>query len=183
MQDKFNQFFNDWNGKSLEVEDPSALDQCMDLLDGWVDKLGIPRETIRHSVAYQVWTMPNDLTRQYFDLVQNTATYIPPVGAVAVFGTTVGNSGHVSVVAPGTNIFNLTTFDQNWDTLHYNLNGKPYCRIVTHNFYKGIIGFLVPKNVAPPLTDSQKVVKIYDVAFGPANDSDARNQIKVILKQ
>src|SRR5258706_15444663 len=97
MQDKFNAFFNQVNGKSIEKEDPSAPDQCMDLIFAWCDTLGIPREAVRHQYAYQVWQYPTATTLQYFDLLQNTLTFIPQVGDIAVFGTSVGFAGHVSI--------------------------------------------------------------------------------------
>lgn len=150
MESKFNQFQAQVIGKSIEKEDSSNLDQCMDLIFAWCDFLGIPRDTVRHPVAYQVWTNATDETKKYFDLLTNTLTFIPKAGDIAVFGTKVGNAGHVSIDTGKSNVINLNTLDQNWDTQHYNLgiqNGQliPYTRLVTHNWYYGIIGFLRPK--------------------------------------
>ena len=160
MDSKFNQFLLENNNKSIEVSDTSALYQCMDLIQKYVDFLNIPLETVRRPYAYQVWTLASDLTKKYFNLVLNTANYIPPVGAIAVFGRD-GDKvvsgiirgipvGHVSIVAPGTNVMDLISFDQNWDTQHYyHYDGRgnkiPYSRLVVHRKYDGVIGFLVLK--------------------------------------
>lgn len=155
--DNFNKLFSLYNNQSVEAEDPTALDQCMDLAFKYCDLLGIDRAAIRHQYAYQIWSSPTALTRQYFDLFPNTATFIPQTGDVAVFGAVSGIPvGHVSVVGIGSNVNDLTTFDENWDTIHYYhtvvINGVatrvPYCRTVVHSKYYGCVGFLRPK-VAP----------------------------------
>lgn len=154
MNDKFNQFFNQYNNQSVEAEDPSALDQCMDLAFKYCDFLAIDRAAIRHQYAYQIWDQANATTRQYFDLFPNTTTFIPQTGDIAVFGIVNGIPvGHVSIVGIGSNINDLTSFDQNWDTLHYyhtvTINGVvtriPYSRTVVHAGYYGVKGFLRPK--------------------------------------
>lgn len=155
--DKFNQFFNQYNNQSVEAEDPTALDQCMDLAFKYCDFLGIDRAAIRHQYAYQVWSQPNATTAKYFDMLPNTATFIPNTGDVAVFKIVAGIPvGHIDIVGIGSNINDLTSFAQNWDTIHYN-HGKdpktglliPYSRTVIHAGYYGVAGFLRPKNQAP----------------------------------
>lgn len=152
MQDLFTQFFNLYNGQPVEKEDPSNPDQCMDLIFAWCDFLKIPRETVRHEFAYQVWQYPTAITYQYFDLIPNGLTNVPKVGSIIVFGTKVGSAGHVSIETGKSNLLNANSFDQNWDTAHYNLGvdpktGKliPYSRLVTHNLYSGVLGWLQPK--------------------------------------
>jgi len=140
MKDKFTAFFNKWNGKYCEVNDPSNLYQCMDLSYAWCDFLQIPRDTIRHLYAYQVYTEPNDLTVKYFDFIPNTPSGIPPVGSLVVFSTAIGGvAGHISIATGegDTNTFN--SFDQNFGT-------DKHCRIVSHTYtaLKGM-GWLVPK--------------------------------------
>ncbi len=140
MQDKFNQFFNLYNGKSIEFSDPTNKFQCMDGAGKWCEFLGIPYEAIRHLHAYQVWTQPTDLTRKYFDLVPNGPTNITPVGALVVFGQSVGPSGHISIGEKESNSKDCITFDQNW-------SGKQFMTTVNHVSYKGVLGWLVPKDV------------------------------------
>lgn len=127
----------------VEVEDPSALDQCFDWAFLACDRMNIPRTAIRHGLAIQIWTLATDITRQYFDLVANTPAYVPPANALAVFGTQVGPNGHVAWVRSGSTKQNLLTSDENW-------NGIKRVEYVTHVDYVGVLGFLVPKALTPP---------------------------------
>lgn len=154
MQGKFDTFFAQNNNQSVEREDASALDQCMDLAFAWCDALGIPREAIRHQYAYQVWANPTDVTRQYFDLIPNNPndTNKPSVGDLVVFKQTAGIPvGHISIESGKSDGYNAITFDENWDTPHYHHvdaqgNWIPYSRLVTHANYYGVAGWLHPKN-------------------------------------
>lgn len=134
----------------VEVEDASALDQCFDWAFLAVDKMGIPRTTIRHGAARQIWENPTSNTRDYFDLVPNTPDYVAPPNAIAVFSTAVGPYGHVSWVISGSDRNNLQSSDQNW-------NGIQRIKRVTHTNYFGVEGFLVPK--APPAPPASTVDK------------------------
>lgn len=187
MQNKFNQFFAKYNNKSVEVSDPSALNQCMDLAYAWCDFLGIPRDTIKRQFAFQIATL-NPNTLQYFDWIPNTPTNIPTVGDIMVFKIISGIPvGHVSIETGKSNQLNAVTFDQNWDTVHYNKgynaygNLTPYSRLVTHNYYYGIVGWLHPKTLPAALTDTQKILKIHDLAFSNIPVADIVNQIKSLF--
>lgn len=185
--DIVNKLFLDKNNQSVEVEDITALDQCMDLAFEYLNRLGIDRASIRHQYAYQVWTSPTDLTRQYFDLFPNTPTFIPQVGDIAVFKIINGIPvGHISIVMPGTTLMNLITFDQNWDTLHYyhldaNGNHIPYCRTVVHNGYYGCAGFLRPKLANIPIGEDVIINKIKTIIDSSLSPHDKITQIKAIL--
>lgn len=154
MQDKYNQFQNLVLNQYVEVEDFSNYAQCMDLIFKWLDFLGIPRDTIRHLFAYQVWTNPFDSTRIYFDLIPNGPTNMPQVGDIPIFGQSVGPSGHISLATNQSTPTNLVSLDQNWGT-------PKYTRLVTHFNYAGVLGWLHPKTL--PLTDAQKEQKIRDI--------------------
>lgn len=194
MEQKFNQFFTQYNNKSVEVSDSGALNQCMDLLYMYVQFLQIPIETVKRPYAFQVWTLASAVTKKYFDIVPNTPTYLPPVGAIAVFGKdgdTVSAGkisgipvGHVSMVAPGTNMMDLVSFDQNWDTQHYYRhdsqgNRVPYSRIVIHRRYYGVIGFLVPKNQS--IGDDVFVNKAKAILDSPVSPYEKRKQITALV--
>lgn len=187
QEDIGNKFIADNNNKSVEVEDASALDQCMDLAFKYCDVLGIDRAAIRHAYAYQVWAQPNEFTRKYFDLIENTPTFIPRTGDLAVFKIINGIPiGHISIVAPGSDINNLVSFGQNWDTLHYYHldsfgNHIPYCRTVVHYAYYGVAGFLRPKLTTQPVGDDILVNKIKTVIDSSASPHDKIVQIKAIL--
>ena len=132
--------FDKYKGKPVEVSDPSNAFQCMDWAFQFCDELGIPRETIRHLYAFQSWTIPNDLTLQYFDYIPNTPNGIPVLGDVLVFSTGVGPAGHIAVVQKA-DINNVTSMDQNW-------NGHSYCEYIQHP-YDNILGWLRPYVLHP----------------------------------
>lgn len=160
--EKFNQWFSEVDGKPVETEDPSNLDQCFDLAFSWCDFLGIPRDSIRHFRAYEIFTNPNPDTTQYWDIVVNTPTGIPPVGALIIFGKAVGVSGHVCVRAiQVADSAQFTSEDQNWA-------GYQKAKLVKHS-YNGVLGWLVPKNqgdaTIPPTptpTDNMDYKAIFD---------------------
>jgi hypothetical protein len=182
MQDTFNKFFAKNNNQSVEVEDPSNLDQCMDLAFAWCDFLGIPRDTIRHQFAYQIQT-PNPDTLKYFDWIPNTPTNIPTVGDIIVFKIISGIPvGHVSIETGKSNQLNAVTFDQNWDTVHYNKgydkygNLIPYSRQVTHNNYYGVAGWLHPKTINQTLDQ-----KIHDIIYSGIGDTQKVLAIQALI--
>lgn len=155
MQNTFDQWFAKVNGQSIEREDSSNLDQCFDLAFDWCDTLNIPRDAIRHEFAYQIWTLANDTTKQYFDLIPNTADFVPQVGDVGIYDTTVGPAGHVAMENGVGDTTSHNSADQNWDTLHFNKGTDPktgllvpYTRLVNHN-YNGFLGVLRPKITIP----------------------------------
>jgi len=172
MQDKFQQFYNSVIGKFVEAEDPTNQNQCMDLAFKWCDTLGIPRETIRHLYAYEVFTKPTDTTKKYFDLIPNGPTNKPNVGDLVVFGTKVGIAGHISIETGKSNAQNLQTLDQNWGT-------PKSVREVLHTNYNGCLGWLHPKTQFSP--DTIFVQKAKEILNSNTTDIDKRAQIKQIV--
>ncbi len=169
--DKFNQFKSSTLGKFIEKEDPSNYAQCMDLAFAWCDILGIPRETIRHLYAFEVYTKPSDITKKYFDLIPNGPTNTPLVGDLVVFGTKVGVAGHISIETGRSNSKDLITLDQNW--------GWPkYTREITHFNYDGVLGWLHPRL---PLLEDQKIQKIQTILQSSTTSTDKLAQIKQIV--
>ena len=174
MQDFFNQFFAINNGKSIEVQDITNKYQCMDLIFAWCNFLKIPLLTVAHLYAYQVWTQPTALTKQYFDLIPNSATNVPAIGDIIVFSTTVGYAGHVAVETGKSNSTNLISFDQNW-------GGKQYATTITHYNYYGILGWLHPKT--QPVTDDQIVREIQtEINGGNPPTTKIANNISILKK-
>src|SRR3990167_10768612 len=98
MKDKLNQFILNTQSQFIEVSDRTNIYQCLDLVYLWVFCLGYPKKTIQHLYAYQVFTEPNDVTRQYFDIIPNSPTFIPQDGDIAVYDKTLSNiAGHIGI--------------------------------------------------------------------------------------
>lgn len=153
----FQEFIDKNNGKPLEVEDSSNLDQCFDLVLGWLDVLQVPHDAIRHLNASQIYTNPTDETLKYFEVIPNTPFGIPHMGDIVVFS---GKVGHTCVATgKGTNS-SFESFDENWDTPHFHdAKGNPICRLVTHS-YNQVLGWLrireVYSDVLNPITDKTR---------------------------
>ncbi len=154
VQNSFNQFFKTYNEKFVEGEDINNLYQCMDLAFKWVDMLDIPRTTIRHLYAYEVFTKPNAETFKYFDLIKNTLTNSPQVGDLVVLGTRYGIAGHICIASKKGGVMKFESFDQNW--------GKPgYCKLVNHTYNllpNGTLGWLRPKSECDMKIDQVKSI-------------------------
>lgn len=174
MEDLFNQFYAQNNGKFVETEDSSNYAQCMDLIFKWLDFINIPRDTIRHLYAYQVWTMPFDSTKRYFDMIPNGPTNVPSIGDIPVFGQSVGYAGHISIAMKGSNSQDLVSFDQNW--------GSPkYSRQVTHTKYSGVMGWLHPKTSPNAPGDDVLLNRVQAVVNGSGTPHDKIQQIRQIV--
>ena len=84
MNDKLIRFIDNLNGQWIEVSDRTNSSQCMDLVYAFIFCLDIPKATIQHLYAYQVYTEATDFTRQYFDLIPNLIDTVPQAGDLVV---------------------------------------------------------------------------------------------------
>ena len=155
MKDQLNQFVANTNGQFIEVSSKSALYQCMDLVYLWVFILGYPKATIQNQYAYQVWTNPKTITKQYFDLLPNTPSFIPEDGDIVVFNKTSSNiAGHIAVCLGGGTTSSFMLYEQNapiGTSAH-----------LSKNWYRNVLGFLRPK-VRPVLEiNDQTILPIVD---------------------
>lgn len=156
MQQKLDNFITGTQGKPIEVEDSSALDQCMDLAFAWSDYLNIPHSSIRNPSAKDVL---NNYNSSYWERV-----YVPQVGDLVIFNTGVGPNGHIGTYAGPNKIY-----EQNWNGVKKaTLNSRPL---------DNVAGYLRPKGQTEggddvPIDDST-VNDLYSVLVGrPASDGD-----------
>lgn len=161
LKDKLNQFVIDLNGQWVEVSDRTNTYQCYDLAANWVIALGIPKSTISHLYAYEVYTKPNPNTRDYFDLIPNTATFIPQDGDIAVFDKTPGNiAGHIGIALGGGTTKSFNLFNQNAP-----LGSNAHIGSYNYNNPK-LLGVLRPKNQQvslpgqPVITDQTRIPQL-----------------------
>lgn len=140
MQNKLTQFILNLQGQFVELSDRNNVYQCMDLAYCWVFALGYPKATVQHLYAYQVYTEPSDLTRQFFDLLPNTPTFIPQEGDIAVYDKTASNiAGHIGIALGDGTVASFRCFEQN-----YPVGTNAYVRIRNYNSPK-LLGVLRPK--------------------------------------
>jgi len=154
MKDKFNLFYTWVINQGVEISDKTNPYQCMDLMYAWTFFLNIPKSSVQHLYAYQVFTEPNDLTRKHFEIIQNTPEFVPQAGDIAVFDKTSTNiAGHVSVCDGSGDQTKFSSLDQNWA-------GNSRASIVVHNYDNPkLLGVLRPRviEVKPEINDQTKI--------------------------
>ena len=141
MREKLNRFVSNLNGQFVEVSYKAAPYQCFDLAYAWVFALDIPKATVQHGSAFEIWTLASDLTREYFDLIENKIETIPQEGDIVVWSNKYGTYGHVAIVIEATQT-RMKVFEQN-NPLGTNAH-------IQDRAYTNVLGFLRPKHV---LTD------------------------------
>ena len=148
LKEKFDLFYANMVNQKSEVSDSTNVYQCMDLAYQWIFSLDIPKATIQHLYAYQVYTQPSDLTRQYFDIIPNSATFVPQAGDLVVFsnrninGTYFNTAGHIAIASGSGDVYRFKSFDQNWST------GQGLV-LIEHNYDNPkLLGVLRPKYVS-----------------------------------
>lgn len=138
MENKFSQFRDNILGQFVEVSYKPAIYQCMDLAYLWVFCLGFPKETIQNGYAYQVWTNPKPISREYFDFISNTPDAIPQAGDLVVWNSNVGGgAGHISIATGSGGLERFESLDQNWP-----VNSEVAIR---RHDYINVLGWLRPK--------------------------------------
>ena len=125
----------------------------MDLVYDFLTALRYPKATIQHLYAYEVYTKPTDLTRQYFDLLPNTATFIPQDGDIAVYDKTASNvAGHIGVALGGGTVASFRCFEQN-----YPVGTNAFVRFRDYNTPR-LLGVLRPKVFDSLIINDQTVI-------------------------
>lgn len=124
--------------QGVEISDKTNVYQCMDLAYAFCLFLHVPKDTVRHLYAYQIFTSPNDITNEYFQIIPNDDSFIPQEGDIGVFNKTNSNiAGHVCICTGNGNTKTFKSLDQNWA-------GQSKVSEVTHD-YINFLGVLRPK--------------------------------------
>jgi len=129
----FQQFLDKYDRKPLN---PDGIygQQCVDVIKQYfVDCLGIP--AIRNN-AVDYWT---NYPTAHLTKIVNTPSFVPQKGDIVVWGTSVGQYGHIAIIIDA-NVNSFTSFDQNWPFD----NGTGVAHFQWHN-YTGVLGVLRPK--------------------------------------
>lgn len=159
----FDAFFAKNNQKLVETEDPSNPNQCFDLVMAWVDTLGIPRDTIRHLNASDIYLNPAADTSQYFTRVENIQNAKPKEGDIIVWAPDFnGGNGHTGIATgkgtvEGKPTDNFEAFVQN-----YPLGSNSH--LETYSFDK-VLGWLTPKGFEVAATPTPNPESMLDQYF------------------
>lgn len=137
------EFIQKYDGQGVDTDNAFGF-QCMDLMHKYCqDVLGLPLAYLRAPTAKDVYLGNNVLGIEYFTKTDNTPTGIPIPGDIILWGTKVGESGHVAIFVDGS-ASEFHSFDQNWP-----VGSK--CHIQKHD-YKGVLGWLHYKQPATSTT-------------------------------
>lgn len=135
----FDEFVKAYNGKGTDYDGTAGV-QCVDLVKLYTDKvLGTKLGSCGNAHCY--WDNFNSITalKNTYTQVNNTPSFIPQKGDVAVWSTKLGKYGHVAICdGVGTTKY-FYSYDQNWKGKH-----DPMTRV--KHTYTSIAGFLRPKD-------------------------------------
>ena len=127
----FKEFITKWNNKLCDY-DGYYSGQCMDLYRQYCkDVLNTPQSP-PVSGAAEVW---DNYLDKYFVKIPNTITGIPKEGDIIIWNKQLNGYGHIAICQTA-NIWNFTSFDQNFPT-------SSKCHFQKHN-YKYVLGWLRP---------------------------------------
>lgn len=113
--------------------------QCYDLANAFADFVGVPR--VPGAAAKVIF----DNAGKGYTKIRNTASFVPKVGDIMVWGAWGANPyGHVAVVRSA-NKDTFKSLDQNW--INSSANGSP-AAYVTHNYTNpAVIGVIRPNTI------------------------------------
>lgn len=133
----FNEFVNLFNNKATDFDKGSGV-QCVDLAKMYIYYvLNINPQSIGNAEAY--WRRYNELKYLHdnFDRIENTPSFIPQKGDIAVWDKRHGKYGHIAIcTGEGTTKW-FNSYDQNWIIKKMHL--------VKHDYKSGFAGVLRPK--------------------------------------
>jgi uncharacterized coiled-coil protein SlyX len=132
---KTDQFFSKYDGKFLDA-DGAYGNQCVDVVKAFfTEVVGISGKARGNAVDY--WNACPELEK-----IPNTPSYVPQKGDIIVWGTGIGQYGHIAIAKGVGDTNKFDSFDQNFPL------GTP-CHFVNHS-YKNVLGGLRAKNINDP---------------------------------
>lgn len=150
----YQEFVDKWNNKGCDFDGFYGF-QCMDLAHQYAKDV-VGHDFAAAPAAKDVWNQIID----GYDKISNTPDGVPQKGDIVVWGTAIGQYGHIAVFDHG-DTSSFVSFDQNWPT-------GSVCHFQNHN-YTGVLGWFHPKNI-----EQQVLVdpKIYEMLVTKATERD-----------
>lgn len=134
LENKVDNFVGQFNGRGVDFDGAYGF-QCMDEAEEYNrDVVGAPR------IGGDAIDTPPRFNRSLYDWIDNTPTNVPAKGDIMVWGSKVGQYGHIAVFVNG-NVNSFVSFDQNWPL-------GSVCHQQSHN-YNGVLGWARPKTSEP----------------------------------
>lgn len=137
-------------GKGIDYDGVYGV-QCVDLIKHFIKNvLGVTPQSIGNAIEYYNKRKTSSYLTNNFTWIDNTASFVPAKGDIAVFTSNSGN-GHVSVcTGEGTTSY-FYSYDQNYPS------GKHEPMTKIKHTYTSFLGVLRPKNQENIITEVTKV--------------------------
>lgn len=137
------QFIADLNGKGNIGNTPENKGQCVGLAFAWILNLGQS-----HFYGHAKDLYSNAPTSEYTK-IKNSSSVYPQAGDIVVWDKSAGGGyGHIAVVI-GSN-----KADDSFTVIEQNNPLNAPCRVFTYTNWKGVIGWLRPKNLPTDTTEA-----------------------------
>ncbi len=132
-------FVAEWTNKGIDFDGMYGF-QCVDLVQQYNKEcLGNPTFS---GNAIDIWTT---YPKGSYDQIVNTPTNAPQKGDIVIWGSLIGQYGHIDVCISDNNSNNsFTGFDQNWPL-------GSVCHSQAHTYF-AVLGWLRPKTIPAPTT-------------------------------
>jgi hypothetical protein len=132
---KVDEFFNKWDDKKCDFDGVYG-GQCVDVIKQFfADVIGVEPKARGNAVDY--WDHCPEL-----DKIPNSPTAVPEKGDVIIWGTGIGQYGHIALAKGVGDTNKFDSFDQNYPI------GSP-CHFQNHT-YKAVLGWLRARNINDP---------------------------------
>lgn len=133
----FTQFYKRYKNKHVDY-DRVCGNQCVDLAKAFLkDCFNVSPGAWGNAVDYYTNYSAHKPLIANFERIANNPTFVPMQGDIVVWGTKIGQYGHIAVATGNGNTKWFESFDQNWP------RGSK-CKKVKHIYY-GVLGVLRPK--------------------------------------
>lgn len=167
-----NEFITKWNNKPADFDNYYGP-QCVDIVQFWVQNLGIP--PLVGDPAYTIW---NNYDPKYFTRIDNGLINSPQPGDIVIWKPGYnGGFGHIGI-AVDAGVFSFRAFEQN-DPLNSYCHTQSYSYGLFSN--GGIYGWLHPKAL-DKITAEEFRKRVNEKVETQITDTAFRNWIREQLK-
>lgn len=148
MQEILSKFIAKYDGKPVEANDRSNLNQCTDLVTAFADELEISREAVTGiGIAKNLYLNPRETTKDFFEMIKYEKGTKIQAGDVMVWDERVGSpAGHMAIATGEMRNGKFVTFSQNYPLVDDPKDATAHLQEIGD---EGLIGILRPKGFGP----------------------------------
>lgn len=145
----FDKYFAERIGKGLDYDGVYGV-MCFDLANDYSVNL-IGGKQFLGMGAYEIYTnFDNQPAHELYTKIPNTPEFVPIKGDIMVWGTGIGEWGHVAICTGEGDTTWFNSYDQNWG------NKNAPVTLIKHN-YNAVLGVLRPKDQTKVLGKKEEV--------------------------